>query len=176
MSGDRPVFVAFDLETTGLSVVHDSIVTATVVGLPEVDTDLLFSPLVPVSPEAQEVHGISTEYAREHGLDYAEGITRLGDALRAAWDAGAVVVGHNICGMDLPMLRMQERKVFGNPRTKIGPFIDTYAAYKKAFPSRRHRLVDACEHLGITLDNAHDAHADALASLNLAYKLWELSN
>lgn len=173
--GTAPLYVAFDLETTGLNVVTDNIVTATVVGLSGVDVDLLLTPTVPISAEAQAVHGITNEYAAEHGMDYAEGLTKLGDALTAAWDAGAVIVGHNISGMDLPMIRMQERRVFGSPRTKLGPFLDTYSAYKKAFPDRRHRLVDACEHLGILLDNAHDAHADAEASRDLAYILYAMS-
>lgn len=168
------LFIAFDLETTGLNVVHDNIVTATVVGDPRFDVDLLLRPTVPVSKEAEAVHGISTLYAIQHGIPYHIGLRKLGDALSAAWDAGATIVGHHILGMDLPMLRMQERAVFGHARTKFGHVFDTYAAYKAAFPNERHRLVDACERLGIVLDNAHDAHADAVASLELARALSSL--
>lgn len=170
-----PLYIAFDLETTGLNAVHDNIVTATVVGHENIDVDLLLSPLVPISSEAEAVHGISNEYAAAHGLDYTEGLSKLGDALTAAWDMGATLVGHYILGMDLPMLRMQERQVFGKARTAFGPILDTYTAYKAAFPDRKGSLVAACDHLGIVLDNAHDAHADAQASLELAYKLNALN-
>lgn len=166
-----PLYVAFDLETTGLQVVRDRIVTATVVGHPEVDIDVLMNPCMDIPSEATAVHGITTEYAARNGVDYADGLYALGNALTAAWRMGATVVGHNILGFDLPMLRMQERQVFGKFRTEFGPILDTYGAYTRAYPGHPAKLVDACAHLGIELDNAHDAHADAQAALDLAVML-----
>lgn len=165
------LFVAFDLETTGLNVVQDRIITATVTGHPGVDLDVLMNPGIPITAEASAINGFTDEYVQLKGIDYKEGVRALGDALTAAWDMGATVVGHHILGMDLPMLRMQERAVFGQARTRFGKIMDTYAVYKEMFPSVRHRLVDACEKFGIVLDNAHDAHADARASLELAQVL-----
>lgn len=169
------LFVAFDLETTGLHPVRDRIITATVVGHRHADTDLLLNPGMPIDPAATAVHGITDEMASK-GLDYAEGLIALGDALTNAWAHGAVVTGHNILGFDLPMLRMQERIVLGAARTEFGPVLDTWVTFREAFPGKSSKLTAACEHLGITLDNAHDAHADAVASLELAHRLSALIN
>lgn len=128
------LFVAFDLETTGLNVVRDNFVTAAVVGHPDFNTDILVAPRVPISPEAQAVHGITDLYAMQKGMRYADGLDALGSALRGAWEAGAVIAGHNILNFDLPMLRMQERIVFGEVRTEFRPIFDTYVEYKAAFP------------------------------------------
>lgn len=168
-------YVAFDLETTGVHVVNDRIVTAAVVGGNRYPFHLLLNPGIPISEEAVSVHGITNAHAAEHGVDYAEGLLSIGDALTCAWDSGATVVGHNILGFDLPMLRMQERKILGKSRTRFGAVIDTYVEYKKAFPDRSHKLVNACTHLGVVLDNAHDAASDAQASLDVAVVLSTLS-
>lgn len=169
------LFVAFDFETTGLNVVTDNIVTAAVVGLPHVDLNIMLAPRVLISPEAAAVHGITNEVAAADGVEYAEGLRLIGDALSAAWDSGATVTGHNILRFDLPMLRMQERIVFGKSRTTFGRVMDTYTAYKSAFPTRSGKLTSVCEHLGVELSNAHNAYADTVASREVAVKLAELS-
>lgn len=58
-------FFAFDLETTGLHVVNDRIITAAVVGdfLPNGGASLLLNPGIRISAEASAVHGITDEKA-----------------------------------------------------------------------------------------------------------------
>jgi DNA polymerase III epsilon subunit-like protein len=164
-------FVAFDLETTGLDPVNDRIVTAAVAGLPYGDVYLVFNPGVPIPPEATAVNGITDEYVSEHGAAYDHGLTRLGGLLQNAWNSGYTVIGHNILDFDLPMLRMQERALFGAARTEFGPVLDTMVEFRKRYPDVSSRLTSACSHLGVSLDNAHNAQADARASLELAYLL-----
>jgi len=163
-------FVAFDLETTGLHKVRDRIVTATVVGHPDADVNLLINPGMPIPWAATNVHGITDEMASK-GMPYPEGLAALGDALTTAWASGATVVGHNVLSYDLPMLRLQERQVFGHVRTQFGPVVDTMKVFKARFPTHRYNLAAACKAMGITLDNAHNAYADAVASLELAQSL-----
>lgn len=160
-------FVAFDLETTGLHKVRDRIITATVVGHPEADVNLLMNPGIPIPVAATNVHGI-TDAMASRGVPYPEGLAALGDALTAAWASGATVVGHNVLSYDLPMLRLQERLVFGRVRTQFGPVVDTMQVFKARFPTYRYNLAAACKAMGIPLDNAHNAYADAVASLELA--------
>jgi len=165
-------FFAFDLETTGLHVVNDRIVTAAVVGdfLPNGGMSLLLNPGIHISEEATAVHGI-TDADAANGMDYTEGLRLLGDLLAGAWERGGTLVGHNVNGFDLPMLRMQERVVFGGSRTHIGRVIDTFTEFRRSFTGVPASLVSAARELGVTLDNAHNAEADARASLEIARAL-----
>lgn len=68
---------AFDLETTGVDVETDRIVTACVAWLdgsgkaaPRVRTWLAW-PGIEIPEKVTEIHGVTTEHAREHGLDAA---------------------------------------------------------------------------------------------------------
>jgi DNA polymerase III epsilon subunit-like protein len=169
MSGNH--FVAFDLETTGLDPVNDYILTAAVAGLPGGDVYLVFNPGVSIPAEAAAVNGLTDAYVAEYGVDYSFGLARLGGLLQSAWNSGATIVGHNICDFDLPMLRMQERAVFGSVRTEFGPVLDTMREFRQQYPGVSSRLGNACTHLGVTLDNAHNAQADARASWELAHVL-----
>ena len=72
------------------------------------------------------------------------------------------------------MFRMQERQTLGSTQTKFGPILDTWVMYRKRFPELPGKLTTACEALGIELSNAHNAHADSQASLELALKLREI--
>lgn len=165
-------FFAFDLETTGLHVVNDRIITAAVVGdfLPNGGASLLLNPGIRISAEASAVHGITDEKAAA-GMDYATGLALLGDMLTDAWARGGTLVGHNVNGFDLPMLRMQERAMFGSPRTRIGNVIDTFTEFRRAFVGVPATLTSAAGELGVSLTNAHDAVADARASLEIAKAL-----
>ena len=169
------LFVGFDLETTGLNPKWDEIVTAAVVGHPSVSTSLVFRHRKRSHPNAEAVHGITGAVVSSRGVDYPEALRILGDSLRAAWDMGAVVCGHNITSFDFPLFLAQERRMFGSPRTEMGPIYDTVVAYRKTFPGRSARLASACEHLGVHLSDAHEATSDAEAARVLAYRLTELS-
>lgn len=159
----EPELVGFDLETTGLEPRTDRIVQA-VVG----ELNVLLDPQVPIPEAATAVHGYTAAHLSEHGLPYLEGLTRITAALTAAWERGALIVGHNIGYFDLPFLRAQEI-TFGLPRTRVGPIYDTYAAYKKIkTPEASGKLVEMCAALGVPLTNAHEAGADAAASVACA--------
>lgn len=166
------LLIAFDLETTGLNHTNDRIVTAAVVGDPRFDMHLLINPGIPIPREASAVHGITDDVAAR-GMHYLEGLQQISDTLMRAWAMGAVVVGHNIDRYDLPMLHAQENVHFGQRRTTIGPIFDTCSQYRKMYPGNSARLAAVCEHAGVPLYNAHDAAADAHASLAVARLLIE---
>ena len=69
----------FDLETTGIDVESARIVTAHVGLLDETGQvlhrrDWILDPVVEIPAEATAVHGITTERARQDGMDAARGI------------------------------------------------------------------------------------------------------
>lgn len=166
------LLIAFDLETTGLDHSADRIVTAAVVGDPRFDMHLLINPGIPIPREASAVHGI-TDSMVAGGTEYRQGLQMIGDMLMQAWAMGAVVVGHNIDRYDLPMLHAQESVHFGQRRTTIGPIFDTCSEYRKMYPGKSAKLSSVCEHAGVSLHNAHNAAADAHASLAVARLLIE---
>jgi len=163
---------AFDLETTGLSFTNDRIVSAAVVGefLPNGGRKIIMNPGMPIPEESTRVHGITDAMVAQE-MSYVDGLSLLNRMLVWAWNAGGVMVGHNIHGYDLPMLRMQERQVFGREITSFGPSVDTLGASRRAMPGEIVKLTNVCERLGIALHNAHDAASDAWASLAVARAL-----
>jgi DNA polymerase-3 subunit epsilon len=185
----------FDLETSGISAHHDRIVTAAVIlvgnGQPPVTHEWLLQPTIPIPQGATDVHGISDEFAREHGTDPAKGVTEIATVLLEATAAGVPVVGHNVGVYDLTML-VAELVRHGQPAmaeqvAAITPVIDTLViekhldAFRPGKPNGRrpddacgpHTLMECCRLWGVTLteEDAHGATADALAAGRLAWRL-----
>lgn len=173
--GDMPI-AAFDLETTGPNPLSDRIVTAHLSLInPATGTiqprDWLLNPGIDIPAGATAVHGITTEHAAEHGAEYAPGVEEIAMALVAAWGSGHIVVAFNGC-FDLTMIHAESERlsIGGLP---LGPVVDPFVIDKRHDKYRKgsRKLGDVCAHYGITLDNAHEAAADALAAARLAYKL-----
>lgn len=170
--------LGFDVETTGVDVFTDRIVTASLVnvqnaGRPVVERWLI-DPGIDIPAEATAVHGITTEHAREHGRPPAEALFELTGALALAMHRGIPMVAFN-AAFDLSMLEAENRRhqlptlaerLGGVIRNVIDPFVidrevDKYRRGKRT-------LAAACEHYGVTLAGAHDSSADALAAVRVA--------
>ncbi|KZL33173.1 hypothetical protein A3852_12820 [Rhodococcus qingshengii] len=172
---------AFDLETTGPNPLSDRIVTAHLSlinpATGEIQPrDWLLNPEIDIPAGATAVHGITTEHAAEHGAEYAPGVEEIATALVAAWASGHIVVAFNGC-FDLTMVHAEaERLSIGG--LPLGPVVDPFVIDKRHDKYRKgsRKLGDVCAHYGITLDNAHEAAADALAAARLAYKLLRRYN
>ncbi|MFF2189286.1 exonuclease domain-containing protein [Streptomyces sp. NPDC058155] len=105
---------AFDLETTGVDVEADRIVTAAVIGLgggvERESSEWLANPGIEIPAEAYDVHKISTEYAREHGDPAEQVIGEIAAGLAEQIVAyEAALVGHNV-PFDLTMLDRECRR------------------------------------------------------------------
>ncbi|MFE9452278.1 3'-5' exonuclease [Streptomyces sp. NPDC006739] len=174
----RPL-VAFDLETTGTDIERDRIVTAAVVAvdpdgrLPEPRTWLL-DPGVPIPQQASAIHGISTEHARAHGMRAAPAIEEITSAVAETLNSGTPLVVMN-ARYDLSLLDRECRRhgikplgdrLCGAPSPVIDPLVlDKHVdRYRKG--SRN--LQALCAHYGVTLDDAHNAVADAVAAARAA--------
>ena len=168
LSGHR--VLALDLETTGVSTNSDRIVQIALLGSMENDSPITWEALVnpqrPIPPGASAVHGIMDSDVREQPLfsAFSQKIFDLID--------GAVIVGHNVRRFDLPLLDkefLRCGKIPPSPKVVI----DTLELVRRLKIARPHRLSAQCQRYGIDLRNAHDAAADAAASLLLLWKLMQ---
>lgn len=167
---DPTHLLSFDLETTGTDPFTARIVTSALIsikGRQRDDLEMLADPGIPIPEGAAKVHGISTEYAREHGRPHDEVLAETVERIRAGWRDGATVIVYN-AAYDLTVLRSLDPGF-----TVDGPVVDPLVIDKAKDPYRKgkRQLEPVCAHWGVTLDNAHEATADALAAARVAWKL-----
>lgn len=169
----------FDLETTGVDVTTDRVVTAHV-GLLDASgsiiraRDWIADPGVPIPEGATAVHGITTEHARAHGRPTAEVVAEVVDALRALLDAGIPIVAYN-APYDFSLLKYEALRHGIAPIVDPSPVIDPLVVDKAYDRWRRGKrtLQVVAEHYAVRLDGAHDASADAVAAGRVAQALAE---
>ncbi|MFE9810667.1 exonuclease domain-containing protein [Streptomyces sp. NPDC005548] len=188
-------WAAFDLETTGVDVENDRIVTAAVHARggdtePEAG-EWLADPGIEIPAEAYNVHKISTEHAREHG-DPAERVVNEVAAELAAHVVmgGAAVVGHNV-SYDLTLLDRECRRyalptlhdrLDGRPLCVI----DTRVLDQRAVPFRKRvseeqgprQLITLAQFYGVPWDasKAHGCSFDAIAAAQIAQRIAALAH
>ncbi|WP_435009624.1 exonuclease domain-containing protein [Tundrisphaera lichenicola] len=154
-------FVAFDLETTGLSAESDRIVEVGAVKFDESGRELdvfesLVNPLRPSSPTARAIHGISdVELA---AAETAE--TVLADFVRFLGDpSGTTLMAHN-ASFDAGFLGRELARL-GRPMPGHA-VIDTLAMSRKRWPElRTHKLDFLARRLGLDPHGPHRALADS---------------
>lgn len=165
---------AFDLETTGPDPATARIVTAcvaTVTGNEISSRTWLLDPQADIPAGATNVHGITTEHAREHGQDYAAGYAEIRDALMRAWAAGHMVVAFNAC-FDLTLMDAEGMRL-GLPPMDPGLVVDPFVIDREMDKYRRGKrtLGAVSAHYDVPLENSHEAQADALAAAQLVRAL-----
>jgi len=167
----------FDLETTGVDVVNDRIVTAHVGVLDASGTvlrahDWLADPEVPIPEGATAVHGVTTERARAEGRPVTEVVAEVIAALREIFDAGMPVVAYN-APFDFSLLKHEAVRHGIAPISAPAPVIDplvidkTYDRWRKG----KRTLSVVADHYDIRLRDAHEAAADAVAAGRVAQAL-----
>ncbi|MFJ1612667.1 3'-5' exonuclease [Streptomyces sp. NPDC088251] len=169
---------AFDTETTGVDVEEDRIVSAALVvqdtagGRLRV-TRWLVNPGVPVPAGATEIHGLTDDHLQRNGRWPAPVVEEIARALTEQCAAGRPLVVMN-APFDLTLLDRELRRhrasslagyLQNAPLCVLDPrVLDKHLdRYRKG----RRTLTDLCELYGVALDGAHDAAADAAASLEL---------
>ena len=169
---------AFDIESTGLDVENERIVTAALWridparGTKEV-TAWLADPGIEIPAEAAEIHGITTERARSEGRPTAEVVTEIAAAMEAAVADGLPLVVYN-APYDLTLL---DREIARHrpPLAGLPLVVDPLVLDKRVDTFRRgsRKLVDVCAHYQVPLaqEEAHGAAADALAAARLAWQI-----
>jgi DNA polymerase-3 subunit epsilon len=177
--------LGFDLETTGVDPHTAKIVSwALVHRTPDARRpDLIRTGLVSgveIPPDAQAIHGITTAFANTYGRPERDTVEHLCNEIAAAHRRGAPIVGMNLA-YDLTLLDRRARALnvvnvcqrishrWGH--TCPSPVFDVYVldlATDPSFKGSRRLGSLVARHLGRTHDNAHDAVADVIATIDLA--------
>jgi DNA polymerase-3 subunit epsilon len=182
-------FACFDLETTGLVYATTRIVTSCVAVIPAATHDpdgrrlprppdvssLLADPGIEIPKEASDVHGITTEYAREHGMDAATVVDEVTASLAGLLGMGVPVVGANL-QYDLTILHRECRR-YGYATLderlcgRLMPIIDVMVIDRALdrYRSGGRKLEDLARHYGVKFDGAHNSTEDALAAGRIAW-------
>lgn len=184
MAWHRELLVGFDLETTGTDPFSSRIVTAAVTevkdGEPVRRREWLVNPGIPIPAGATAVHGITTEHAAAYGSPAAGSADQIAANLAGYWAKGVPVVVYN-APFDLSLLAAELRR-YGLPPLgerlgggDIGPVVDPLIIDRSLDRYRKGKrtLEAACAVYGVALDGAHEAGADALAAVRVAYALAE---
>ncbi|MCV0333601.1 MULTISPECIES: 3'-5' exonuclease [Microbacterium] len=167
----------FDLETTGVDVESDRVVTA-YVGILDADgrqvaaRSWLADPGVPIPDGATAVHGITTAHARAHGRPVPEVVAEVTAALRSLFRQGVPVVAYN-ASFDFSLLACEAARHGVDPLTDPAPVIDPLVIDKAYDRYRRGRrtLEVVAAHYAVPLEGAHEASADAIAAGRVAQAL-----
>ncbi len=182
MSWHTTRLAAFDIETTGVDLESDRIVTAAVSrvggGQPAEHLAWLVDPGIDIPSGATSVHGITTELARAEGRVAGEAVDEITSVLAGQLEQGVPIVAFN-ASFDLTILDRETRR--HGLRTLLdrvdGPdgmlVIDPRILDKQFDRFRRGKrtLSVMCEHYRVKLDEPHVAHADALAAARIAFRL-----
>jgi DNA polymerase-3 subunit epsilon len=160
-------------------------------GEPTVTRSWLLNPGIAMEPEAIKVHGITDEYAAEHGMPAADGVAEIAQAVAEVVAAGLPLVGHNLGGYDLNLLNAETQRhglgtlenVCGQPLSRV---IDSMVLDRHAAPFRRrvsptqgaYQMRTTAEMYGLKWDEsqAHGAEYDALKSAQAAWKIGAIAH
>ncbi|MDO5098464.1 MAG: 3'-5' exonuclease [Corynebacterium sp.] len=160
--------LSFDLETTSANPFEARIVTSALI---RVDSEgahpyeMLADPGIPIPEAAANVHGITTEYAQQHGRPHADVLAETLEKITQAWADGYTLIVYN-AAYDLTVLHSLDPSF-----VVTGPVYDPFVVDKVLDPYRKGKrtLTDLCEEYNVRLDNAHEATSDALAAARIAW-------
>ena len=169
----------FDLETTGIDVAEDRIVTA-YVGLLDASGNViheehwLADPGMEIPAGATEVHGITTAHARANGRPAREVVAEVTAALRTLLSAGIPVVAYN-AAYDFSLLKYEGERHGLAPLDSPAPVIDPLVIDKTLdkYRAGKRTLDVVAAHYAVPLESAHEASADAIAAGRVALALAE---
>ncbi|MGX1674848.1 exonuclease domain-containing protein [Streptomyces sp. NPDC055400] len=169
---------AFDTETTGVDVESDRIVSAAIVvqdaagSRPRVSRWLV-NPGVPVPAGATEVHGLTDEHLQRNGRWPAPVMEEIARLLGEQAAAGRPLVVMN-APFDLTLL---DRELRRHRASALGRYMESSSLcvldprvldkHLDRYRKGRRTLTDLCAQYEVELEGAHDAAADAQASLEV---------
>jgi DNA polymerase-3 subunit epsilon len=171
--------LGLDLETTGVDRFGDVPVSYALVSVVEGVVVRSWSGLIDPGREipldATAVHGITTERARAEGMPLADAVALVSDAVVTAGRRGVPLVGMRL-DYDLTILDLLGARLWGRGlagRGWRGPVLDAAVLDRHfdAVREGRRTLSDLCGHYRVEMGNAHDAWADAVASVRVVFAL-----
>ncbi len=163
-------FIAFDIETTGLSPQQDAIIEFSAVkftdGKPSEMLSFLCNPGFPIPPEIEQLTGINEDML-EGKFPFEQHLDEVLDFIDKF-----PLVGHNV-GFDLGFLREYLKNFKSTRRKKLhNPIYDTLLLSQAfLFFLYNHRLTTVVEFYGFNGKGAHRAETDALHTGQIFLKL-----
>ena len=165
----------FDLETTGLDLKEARIVTACALEIDEngdvvgENFEWLADPVIEIPEAASNVHGVTTEIARASGRAAKEVVAELIATLNGFFAKGLPVVAYN-APYDFTILHFEALRHGLEPIPEPKPIIDPLVIDKfvDTYRSGKRTLEVAAKTYGVSLDDAHNATADAVAAGRVA--------
>lgn len=162
----------FDLETTGIDPKTARIVTASLV-LVSPDGEILRAgewladPGVEIPEQASAIHGITTEYAREHGKPAQQVAYEVAMALGGLFADGVPIIAFN-AAYDFSVLHFELAR-YGYPPLTCYPVLDPLVINKHVHKFKRGKrtLEVLASEYSVELENAHTSKDDALAAERL---------
>ncbi|MCY7289844.1 MAG: 3'-5' exonuclease [Cryobacterium sp.] len=174
MSNWSDTLAVFDLETTGIDVETSRIVSATVAIIDVAGevlerVDWLLDPGIEIPVQATNVHGITTEYAAQNGRVAADGVAEIVATIREHLARGLPLVAYN-APYDLTLLNRESVRYGVPPLASPSPVVDPLVIDKAVARYRKGKrtLEVTSAFYGVTLDDAHDSGADAIAAGRVA--------
>lgn len=176
----RGPLASYDCETSGLNTATDRIVTAALIRA-NGDTVRWISDAdgMEIPTAASDIHGYTTDIIRSHGRPAKEVAEQIAAAIAGELSAGSALVVMN-APFDLPLLDAEcarhgvpsVAECIGRP---VGPVIDPLVLDRAAdkFRKGRRNLESLAVEYGVALKDAHQADADAQASLDVALRIAE---
>jgi DNA polymerase-3 subunit epsilon len=168
----RTPLASLDFETTGIDPHHDRVLSYALLGDDGHDISGLINPHIPIPPQSAAVHGLTAEALV--GAPAPEvGIALVVDWVQSVIDRGAGLVVFN-AAYDLTMLRAEATR-WGLPQPDwqrllvVDPYVIDWGIERGGLGPRK--LTDVAAYYEVTLDNAHDAAADAWAARNVAVEI-----
>ena len=166
---DASRMLSFDLETTSANPMEARIVTSALVTIDGSSSDpyeMLADPGVEIPEGAANIHGITTEQARAEGRPHDDVLAETVRRIKEGWEKGLTLVVYN-ASYDLTILRQ-----LTGDFTVTGPVFDPYVIdkAKDRYRKGKRTLTDVSAFYGVSLGNAHEATADALAAARVAWK------
>ena len=155
--------IFFDIESTGLNVSSDRIVELSALKIfPNGDQELKtrrLNPTIPISPEAQAVHGISNEDVKDCPT-FKEVARSL-----ANWMTGCDFAGYNSIKFDVPMLAEEFLRAgidFDFRKRKLVDIQNIFHKMEQRTLSAAYKF-----YCSKNLENAHSAEADTVATFEI---------
>ncbi|WP_093801825.1 3'-5' exonuclease [Streptomyces sp. Wb2n-11] len=173
---------AFDTETTGVDVEEDRIVSAALVvqdapGGRVRKMRWLVNPGIPVPPEATGIHGLTDDHLQRNGRWPAPVMEEIARGLAEQSIARRPLVVMN-APFDLTLL---DRELRRHRASSLGRYLESRPLcvldprvldkHLDRYRKGRRTLTDLCAQYEVELDGAHDAVADATASLEVVRAL-----
>ncbi|MYL33180.1 PolC-type DNA polymerase III [Pontibacillus yanchengensis] len=160
-------FIVFDVETTGLSAVYDTIIELAAVKIKDGDIvdrfESFANPHQPLSQTTTDLTGITDDMVKD-APDPEKVVNDFRD-----WMADGILVAHN-ASFDMGFLNAGFKQIGFEKCTN--PVIDTLELARLLVPQlKNHRLNTLCKHFDIELTQHHRAIYDAEAT---GYLLWKL--